>query len=307
MADRAPRTAAWLTVASSLAAACAARAQSIEPRAYSPAPVGMNFLVAGYSDSEGGLSVDSSLPLTNPQLSVRSPVLAYARALDLWGKAGKVDVIVPYGDLSGSAVYKGQPVQRQVQGFGDPLLRLSISLYGAPALSPAEFRSYRQDLLVAASLQVSAPLGQYDRSRVLNLGANRWTIRPEIGASKVLARWIVEVAAAATFYGANGEFFGGFRRTQAPIYSAQGHLIYNLRSGAWAALDATYFTGGETDLNGGAEHDLQRNWRLGLTLAIPVTPRVSIKLNASKGVSARTGNSYDLIGAAWQYRWGGGL
>jgi hypothetical protein len=24
-------------------------------------------------------------------------------------------------------------------------------------------------------------------------------------------------------------------------------------------------------------------------------------------VSARTGNSFDLLGLAWQYRWGGGL
>jgi len=53
--------------------------------------------------------------------------------------------------------------------------------------------------------------------------------------------------------------------------------------------------------------DQQQNWRLGGTLALPVDVRNSVKLYASSGVSARTGNNYDLIGIAWQYRWGGGL
>jgi hypothetical protein len=311
MAKVPPRpTAAWLAATllpPALLVCGSARGQSIEPRAYSPAPVGMNFVVAGYSDSEGGLSIDPALPVTNPRISLRSPIVAYTRAIDLFGKASKVDVIVPYGELSGSATYKGQAVSRQVQGFADPLFRVSTTLWGAPALSAAEFRNYRQDLLVAASLQVVAPLGQYDDSRLLNLSAHRWSVKPEIGASKVVDRWTLEVAAAATFYSDNNDFFGGHTRSQAPIYSAQGHLIYNLRSGAWAALDATWFSGGDTSLDGTSDHNLQRNWRLGLTLAVPVTQRVSLKFNASKGVSARTANSYDLLGVAWQYRFGGGL
>jgi hypothetical protein len=42
-------------------------------------------------------------------------------------------------------------------------------------------------------------------------------------------------------------------------------------------------------------------------LAVPVNRLNSIKFYVSKGVSARTGNNYDLLGVAWQYRWGGGL
>ena len=78
-------------------------------------------------------------------------------------------------------------------------------------------------------------------------------------------------------------------------------------TGIWASLDATYFVGGRTTVNGVLNSDLQQNWRLGGTLAFPVNPENSIKLYASSGVSARTGDSYDLIGVAWQYRWGGGL
>jgi hypothetical protein len=46
--------------------------------------------------------------------------------------------------------------------------------YGAPALTLKEFAGYTQDLIVGASLQVSVPLGQYDESRVVNIGTNRW-------------------------------------------------------------------------------------------------------------------------------------
>jgi hypothetical protein len=284
-----------------------ARAQSIEPRAYAPAPVGVNFLIAGYTDSRGGLATDGSLPVTDPKLEVHGPIVAYIRSLDLAGRSAKIDVIMPTGTLTGSAVYQGQTLHREVSGIGDPLVRLSVSLVGAPALQPSDFRSYRQDLVVGASLQVQVPLGQYDDAHLVNLGAHRWSFKPELGLSKAMGRWTVELTASATIYTANNDFFGLGRRTQQPIYGAGAHAIYNLRSGPWISLDATYYTGGQTQLNGGDERELQRNWRIGVTAAMPVTRRASIKLNASQGVSARTGNNYDLFGVAWQYRWGGGL
>lgn len=83
-------------------------------------------------------------------------------------------------------------------------------------------------------------------------------------------------------------------------------MIHNFSSGIWGALDANYFTGGRTAINGTRNKDLQQNWRLGGTLAIPVDAYNSIKLHASSGVSARTGNDFDLLGIAWQYRWDGG-
>jgi len=78
------------------------------------------------------------------------------------GASGKFDVIVPYTWLSGTAQYLAQPVQRIVDGLSDPAFRLSVNLYGAPALPLKDFANYHQDLIIGASLQVSAPWGQYD-------------------------------------------------------------------------------------------------------------------------------------------------
>jgi hypothetical protein len=289
------------------AAAQPAWAQSLEPRAYSPAPVGLNFAVVAVSQSTGGLSVGADVPLTDAKLTLVGPTFGYARSLDLWGHAGKVDVILPVGRLSGSAVYQGEPVSREVEGVGDPMVRVSMLLYGAPAMTPAQFRGYRQDLIVGMSVQAALPLGQYDSTRLLNLGAHRWWVKPELGVSKAWGPLTVELAGSATVYSANDDFFGGNRHEQAPIWSARLNTIYSLRSGIWASLDTTYFTGGKTTTNGVAGDDLQKNWRVGLTLAVPVTRRASLKFNASRGVSARTGNNYDLVGMAWQYRWGAGI
>jgi len=301
------RTTAALAAFVLLAGASGARAQDIEPRAYSNAPVGVNFLIAGYAYTQGALSSDPASPLTDANLRTSSAVLAYARVLDLWGMSAKFDAIVPYTWLSGSAQFAGAPVQREVDGFGDPRFRLSVNLYGAPALALKEFAAYQQDLIVGASLQISVPWGQYDPSRLVNIGTNRWSFKPELGVSKTVGPWTLEVAAAATFFTDNSDFFGGSTRAQDPLYSLQGHAIYSFRGGIWGSLDTTYFTGGRTTLGGTQSNDLQQNWRLGGTLAFPVDLHNSIKLYASSGVSARTGNNFDLLGIAWQHRWGGGL
>jgi hypothetical protein len=221
--------------------------------------------------------------------------------------SGKFDIIVPYASLSGSANYAGQPVQRSVDGFANSAVRLSANLLGAPALTLKDFGAYRQDLIVGVSVQLGVPASQYDPSRLLNIGTNRWSLKPEVGISKAIGNWTVEGQAAVTFYGDNRDFFGGSTRSQDPLYALQGHVIHNFSSGVWASFDLTYFAGGRTSIDGLPKNDLQQNWRVGATLALPVDRRNSIKLAASSGVSARTGNNFDLFAIAWQYRWGGGL
>jgi hypothetical protein len=224
-----------------LAFTSAAHAQDIEPRAYANAPVGVNFLIGGYAYTDGGLSVDSSVPISDPRLSMSNAVVGYARVLDFWGKSAKFDVVAPFSWLSGSADYDGQTIRRSVSGF------------------------------------------------------------------KALGRWTLEGTAAVTLYTDNNDFYGDNSRSQDPLYSLGTSVIYSFRSGAWASLDGTYFAGGRTTLNRELSNDLQQNWRVGATLAFPVNAGNSVKAYASRGVSARTGNNYDLVGIAWQYSWGGGL
>jgi hypothetical protein len=300
-------TGALLGVAALVFSATHACAAELEPRAYANTPPGLNFLIAGYAYSEGGLSTNASSPIKDAELQIHTEVLAYARTLDVWGKSGKFDVILPYSQLSGSAMVDGQTRERQVSGLNDPRFRFSINFYGAPALSLQEFANYRQDIVIGASIQVSAPVGQYDSSKLVNIGTNRWFIKPDIGISKAFGPLTLELSAGVTFFTNNKDYFGGTTLEQDPVYSTQAHVIYSFGHGVWGALDGTYDYGGRTTVNGVRGDDVQRNSRVGVTLALPVDRNNSIKLFASTGVSTRTGSDYDLGGIAWQYRWGDGL
>jgi hypothetical protein len=284
-----------------------AHAGEIEPRAYVNTPVGINFLLTGYAYSDGGLSTEASSPIKDAQIKMHTGILAYARTLDVWGKSGKIDVIVPYSDLSGSATVAGQPRERNVSGLNDPRLRFSVNFYGAPALSLQEFTNYQQDLIIGMSIQVSAPLGQYDADKLVNLGNNRWFVKPDIGISKAWGALAIELSTGVFIFSNNTDFFGGSTLEQDPISSTQLHVTYNFGRGVWAALSGTCDYGGRTTIDGMQNDDLQNNSRVGATLSLPVNRNNSIKLFTSSSVHTTAGSDFNLFGIVWQYRWGAGL
>jgi hypothetical protein len=284
-----------------------AGAAEIEPRAYVNTPVGINFLLAGFAYSEGGLSSEGSSPIEDAELSTISGVLAYARTLDVLGKSGKFDVIMPYSGLSGSAMVAGERRERDIAGLNDPRFRFSVNFYGAPALSLQDFANYRQDLIIGASLQVSAPLGQYNGGKLVNQGNNRWFIRPDIGISKAWGPLTLELSTGVYFYTRNDDYFGGKTLEQDPLSSSQLHVTFNLGRGVWAALSGTYDYGGRTTIDGVRSEDSVDNFRIGATLALPVDRNNSVKLYAGSDVRTSIGSDVNLAGIVWQHRWGGGL
>jgi len=293
-----------LTVGS-LHSACA---QQLEPRSYSNAPIGLNFVIAAYGYSWGDVLVDPSVPVTNVDAKVNTLTLAYSRFLDFWGQSGTVALVLPYASVSANGDVVGQASSVERSGFGDVAMRVSVNLYGAPALSLQEFREYHQDTIVGVSLLVTAPTGLYYPDKVINIGTNRWSFKPEVGVSKALGPWTLEGALGVTFFTDNDEYYpGNDVRSQAPLYSVQGHLNYNFNPRLWGALNATYYEGGRTSVNGNLGDDLQQNSRWGATLGQSLSSHNSIKLYFSSGATARAGTNFTTVGMGWQYRWGAGL
>lgn len=283
-----------------------ASAQALEPRSYVNTPVGINFVLVGYGYRRGGVGLDESSTVQDIKVGVHAGLLSYARSLDVWGLSGKIVGVLPVAEASGTATVVGQRQTRHVFGLGDPLLRVSVNVYGASALSVKQFPSYRQDVIVGVGLGVSAPLGQYDSTKLLNVGTNRWAVRPELGVSKACDRFTLELISAIMLFTTNDDLLGGKTLDQAPIYSLQGHLIYESSSVFWAALDTTYYAGGRTTVDG-EPGPAPGNARLGLTTALSLSSYQSIKLTGSIGVYHRTANDFRAVGIAWQYRWGEGL
>lgn len=281
--------------------------QELEPRLYSNAPPGLNFLVAGYGHSEGNVLPDPSLGIENASLEVDGPILGYARTLSFAGDSAQVAAAAGYVCLDGSAQFAGQTFTRDVCGWTDARIRLAWNFFGAPSMSLREFGAWKQDFILGAGLTINVPVGNYDPTRLANIGTNRWAAKAELGMSKAIARWTLELSAAGNFFWTNNDFFGGRVRKQDPMFSLQGHVIYGFSSGIWMAANATWYRGGRSEIDGVTRNDLQSSTRAGLTVALPINRKQSIKVAASTGVTARTGSDFDTLTAAWQYRFGAGL
>lgn len=287
-----------------IAACCAAAsAQEMEPRAYSRAPVGTQFVLLTYAYQSGDVLTDSSLPLRDVKVKLSSGSLAYGRTFGLAGRQAGVSFFLPYikGNASGTVFEEQLKVTRS--GLGDLRVRLMINLIGAPALSPKEFAAYKPRTVVGASVTVIAPTGQYDPRRLVTLSSNRWAFKPEVGVSKPAGRWTVEAAGGAWLFTANNNFFGGQRREQQPLISLQSNLIYTLRRRMWVSVSASYFSGGRTIVNGVVNADRQGNSRVGATVSIPLNQQQSIKVAVAKGLTTQIGGHLSTVAVAWQYTW----
>src|SRR6516164_9555459 len=87
---------AVVTLVSIIAGAAVARAQDLEPRAYSASPVGVNFLVVSYSRSSGSVVFDPSLPFSDVRATIKAPVGGLGHTFNLFGKLALISVAVPY-------------------------------------------------------------------------------------------------------------------------------------------------------------------------------------------------------------------
>ena len=278
-------------------------AQEMEPRSYSRAPVGSQFVVFSYAYQSGDVLLDSALPLRDVSARLNSGAVGYGRTFGLAGRQANITFIAPYirGNVEGKVFEDFQQVRRS--GLGDVRIRFSTILKGGPALKPREFAAQKPAMHLGASFTVIAPTGQYDPRRLVNLGSNRWAFKPEVGLSKPAGRWTFEVVSGVWFFTKNSNFFGGAQREQKPLGSVGGHVIYTIRRRMWASVNATYFTGGRTVLNGVTNDDLQRSSRAGATFSFPLNQRQSIKVAYSKGVTVRFGGDMSTVAVAWQYVW----
>jgi hypothetical protein len=116
----------------------------------------------------------------------------------------------------------------------------------------------------------------------------------------------LEISTGIRFYTDNNNFLSGRTLEVTPLYSVQGHLIYSITPGIWLGLDGLYYAGGRATIDGNKSERLE-NARVGVTVALPINRYNSVKLYGSTGVYTKTGTDFDILGIAWQFRWGGGL
>ena len=278
-------------------------AQELLPAAYTPAPIGINLITLTAGVSSGDLSFDPSAPIEDASARITAWSLNYGRTFGLLGRASTLTLIAPYvvGDLEGRYIGEQTAVERS--GIGDAVVRLGVNLAGAPAMDRQEFSSYGPGTLIGASLLVRLPTGEYDPSKLINIGANRWGFKPEVGIVQVVGKWAFDAYVGGWIFTENSDFYGGRTRTQDPILSTEVHVRYFVARTFWAALDANFWRGGTTSVDGVANDDLQRNSRTGLTVAWQVAPQHGLRLAGSFGAFTRIGGDFTSVGLSYSYTW----
>jgi hypothetical protein len=287
------------------------RAQDLSPRAYVITPLHSNAIIVTWSFYDGSVLFDGSGPVTGAKGTYYVPIFSYYHSFNFFGRSANITASLPYavGNFQGTVL--GAEKQLYRSGLLDSSFRFSVNLKGGPAMPLQKFEKWQQRILLGASLKVVVPTGQYDPTKLINWGANRWGFKPEFGYSERWVHWLLDGYMGVWFYTTNPEFFsrnaffpGTRSQSEEPVGSFEGHLSYSVKPRLWFSLDGNYWFGGTTSLNR-LENPLtaDRNSRIGGTASIPVTKHQSLKFSYSNGAYIRYGGNYQRVSVAWQYSW----
>jgi hypothetical protein len=201
---------------------------------------------------------------------------------------------VPYANGHWQGLLDGEPAAVRRSGFGDAQLRFSYNFFGAAELSPQAFLEFMAENPVnttaGVGVSITAPTGEYRNDRLINLGSNRWIVRPEIGVLHQRHKWQFEVTGSVFIFGDNDDFWRSTVREQDPLWFTQGHVIYTFRPGLWAGLSGGYAWGGRSEISGVRKNDDSRIRYWAITLGVPINARQGLSFAIASG---RTNTLFD--------------
>jgi len=280
-------------------------AQSLTPRAYWPAPKGLKLVTLAYQYSTGDILTDPSLPIVGLDSRLSLAQLSYQQSFSLAGRTANAQINLPYTWGTNAGEILGETRRRTISGWADVTARLSVNLLGAPTMDRAAFQELRANPrpILGVSLDLLAPTGGYEPGRLINVGSNRWAIKPALGYIYPMRRkWLAEFDLGVWIFGDNDEFLGTTRE-QNPIASGEFHLIKRVRPGFWFSLDLNYYYGGRSTVGGVLRADLQRNSRAGGTLVFPFRRHHAIRASYSTGTVTTSGGDFEILSLVYVYAW----
>jgi len=262
-------------------------AKDLEPRRWTPLPLGTSVVALGIGHTMGDLYFDPVMEVSDAEVEINTVVLAYIRSFSLADRLARFDVRIPHQSASWEGFLSGEPANIKRVGFSDPRFRLSINLLGAPAVGSTNMREYKvarpSNTIIGASIAVSVPWGEYFDDKLLNLGKNRYSIRPQIGAIHTDGLWSYELTSSVFYFTDNKDFYADRKRGQKPLYATQAHLIRTFGPGLWGSLSAGYAWGGESKIDGIDKDDKRKDFLSAVSFGFPVSKTQSLKLSYVRG------------------------
>jgi len=273
--------------------------QDLEPRRWTPLPPGLNVVGAGYVRTDGDVAFDPVLLIEDAEVGGHTAAVSYVRSFAIAGKPARLDLVVPWQNLTWTGLLDGAPAEATRVGLADPKLRLSMILAGGLPDPTAS-----SNTVFGAAIAISVPLGEYFEDKLLNLGQNRVVIRPQIGVLHTRGKWSYELTGSTFLYGDNDEFYRGSTLEQDPLYALQAHLIRTFnKPGYWAALSAGYGWNGRSTVDGSRADDSKRLFLSALAIGVPVGKRQGVKFAYVRGrTNTNKGADTDSLVIAWSHR-----
>jgi hypothetical protein len=282
-------------------------AQFTDPRTYTNSPVGLNQVELLYGYGRSNTSVDTSLIVTGAKFDLNQGAITYTRYFGLLDHFAWAEASLPIAGLAGSI--SGTNISGSTTGAGDSSYQLGILLKGGPALSASEFEGYRPGTSVGASLSVTAPTGRYDENKLLNLGAARWSLKPEVGVSHPFGReqkWVLDGYANVYFFTDNTRYRGIEILKQRPLPGLEAHLSYSFNDSVWASVDTRYSFRGDTLVNGVNQNNVQENFLLGSQVNVSLNARNTLIFVFGRAMVHQNGPSIRGFTVRYDYTWGRG-
>lgn len=256
--------------------------QDIEPRRWTSMPIGTNVVGFGYSHVFGNIDVDPVLQVKDGSVVVNSVAVQYVRPFRIGTRQARIDVLIPYSFATWEGILNGEDREVTRNGFADPRIRLSLNIIGPKAMTPEEMQAFIKEnpryTTFGASIAVNLPIGQYDGDKLLNIGANSFVFRPQIGMVHNWGTWSYELSTSVYFYTDNTDFFINKTKKQDPLFAMQTHLTKQFKHRIWTTLSFGYGLGGHSIVNRQAKDDERGNFLGGLSAGIPIYKRQSLKI-----------------------------
>jgi hypothetical protein len=281
--------------------------QFTDPHNYDNAPVSTNQIELAYAYTHANASIDTSLVIEGAKFNLNQGSVTYTRYFGLAHRLVWAEASLPIANLSGSI--SGTNINGSATGVGDSSYAVGVLLRGGPALSVAEFADYKPTTIVGVSLSMAAPTGSYDHNKLLNLGTDRWSFKPEVALSRPFGpeqKWQLDAYANAFFFTDNSSYHGIDILRQEPLPGVEGHISYFFIDSAWVSVDTRYSFRGSTFVNGVNQNNAQQNFILGSELNLSLNVQNSIVLEFAKAVVHQNGPALTGFAVKYSYSWGKG-
>jgi Putative MetA-pathway of phenol degradation len=281
-----------------------ASAQFNDARAYDNTPVGVSQLELDYTYVRSNASLDPSLSIAGANLNLNQGTIGYTHYFGVFGRLAWVEATVPLAGLGGSIA--GTNVHGSIAGAGDSSYQIATLLKGGPALNIEQFESYKPATSLGLSLSITAPTGLYNSNKILNLGSDRWSFKPELAFSLPFGpdqKWEFDAYGNATFYTDNTFYHGREALRQEPLPGLEGHISYSFNDRVWLSLDTRYSFRGTTYTDGISQNNPQQNFILGNELNISLSPQNSLTFVFAKAIVHQNGPTATGFSIKYDYTW----